>query len=232
MEGKVSNTIILTDDGSPTILSGRYGASYHSTHGAVQESNHVFLKSGLDHLLGLGKRDLKVFEMGFGSGLNAWLTSAKSVKDEISIEYHTIELFPLDKLGITEYARQLGVLEPDDFWKIHDAAWDGKENLVNSNFSITKYNASLIEMNLPCDIDVVFYDAFAPSAQPELWTAEVFQKIFRAMNYGAILVTYCCKGDVRRAMMTVGFDVQKIPGPPGKREMIRATKPLTEKLNS
>lgn len=226
MQGKVSNKIILTDDGSPTVVSGRYGVTYHSTHGAVQESEHVFLKSGLDHLLDSGKTELKIFEMGFGSGLNVWLTMTMPAKDDVAIDFHTIELSPLDDEELTGFAEQLAVRELDDFWKIHNVAWDGGKNRMNSNFTLTKYEASLIDFVLPENIDLVYYDAFSPDPQPELWTAEIFLKLFTAMNNGAVLVTYCCKGDVRRAMISVGFEVEKIPGPPGKREMIRATKPL------
>jgi tRNA U34 5-methylaminomethyl-2-thiouridine-forming methyltransferase MnmC len=232
MSEKVSCKIILTEDGSPTVTSDRYGETYHSSHGAVQESNHVFLKSGLDYLVDAGKTRLKIFEMGFGTGLNVWLTSAKSRIGKISIDYHSIELYPLGTNEIKAYGDVLGVEELDDFWKIHEAEWDGNLNQLHAWFSLTKYEASLLEFELPSNIDLLYYDAFYPDSQPELWTADIFQNLFIAMNNGAVLVTYCCKGNVRRAMISVGFRVERIPGPPGKREMIRATKPFTSEPNS
>ena len=228
MEEKISNKIIITNDGSPTLMSGRFGETYHSTHGAIQESEHVFLKSGLQHWLVNGNNRLRIFEMGLGSGLNVWLTCAASSEKGLYIDYHSVELYPLDYSVIEAYSKELKIEKDDIFWRIHKAEWDGDLKSISSNFGLAKYQVSLLEFEFPAEIDLVFYDAFAPSVQPELWTAEVFQKIFNSMNNGAILVTYCCKGDVRRAMISVGFEVERIAGPPGKREMIRATKPLTE----
>jgi tRNA U34 5-methylaminomethyl-2-thiouridine-forming methyltransferase MnmC len=166
--------------------------------------------------------------MGLGSGLNVWLTCAASSEKGLYIDYHSVELYPLDYSVIEAYSKELKIEKDDIFWRIHKAEWDGDLKSISSNFGLAKYQVSLLEFEFPAEIDLVFYDAFAPSVQPELWTAEVFQKIFNSMNNGAILVTYCCKGDVRRAMISVGFEVERIAGPPGKREMIRATKPLTE----
>ncbi len=232
MKPRSGNSIIPTNDGSPTVMSGQFGTTYHSTHGAVQESQHVFLQSGLAHLFAQKKTALRIFEMGFGTGLNAWLTHSEAGQKELNIDYHSVELYPLSDDVVKAFAQKLAKEDIASFWQIHQASWDGNTNTISPNFSLTRYQMSILDLRLPSHIDLVYYDAFAPTAQPELWTTEVFGKLFAAMNHGAVLVTYCCKGDVRRAMISVGFLVEKIPGPPGKREMIRATKPLIQNISS
>lgn len=225
MKDSIDNSIVITKDGSPTIMSGRFGVTYHSIHGAIQESEHVFIEAGLLHLVNQGKSHLRVFEMGFGTGTNAWLTASFASENGLSVDYFSVEKYPLNIKQVESFSESLKNTDPL-FEQMHTAPW-GESVELGRHFNLTKLLGSILEVNIPKDIDLIYYDAFAPSAQPELWTVEVFRKLMRDMNNGAVLVTYCCKGDVRRAMQSAGFHVEKIPGPPGKREMIRATVPLS-----
>ena len=206
-------------------MSGRFGVTYHSVHGAIQESEHVFIEAGLQHLMGLGKTRFRIFEMGFGTGINAWLTESFAAKNGLLIEYFSVEQFPLRKEEIESFSESFKGSDVA-LRKMHDSSWNEWVDL-GPQFKLKKLQGSLLEIEIPEEIDLIYYDAFAPSAQPELWSEEVFGKLIGKMNNGAVLVTYCCKGDVRRAMQAVGFRVDKIPGPPGKREMIRATASLS-----
>ena len=225
MKDSIDNSIVITQDGSPTIMSGRFGVTYHSVHGAIQESEHVFIEAGLQHLVGQEKTRLRIFEMGFGTGINAWLTSSYASENGLSIEYFSVEQFPLIKEEVETFVESFSGSDAV-FQHVHDAPWDEWVDLAPL-FKLKKIQGSLLEIEIPEDIDLIYFDAFAPSAQPELWSEEVFGKLIAKMNNGAVLVTYCCKGDVRRAMQSVGFKVDKIPGPPGKREMIRASASLS-----
>lgn len=220
--------IIPTADGSVTISIPASGITYHSKHGAIQESMHVFIGAGLHYILakGITHNPLRILEMGFGTGLNALLVLQESIRTGSSVHYETIEAFPLENVVYTRlnYCDQLQApeLQPQ-FLRLHESAWD-ITHTVTDRFSFLKRNTTLEKFNSPGLFDLIFYDAFAPSAQPELWTEDVFRKLFDLLNPGGILTTYCSKGDVRRAMLAAGFTVEKIPGPPGKREMVRAGK--------
>jgi len=214
--------IVSTKDGSQTILNEALGSTYHSRHGALTESQHVFIAKGLEKVLESGMTEITILEMGFGTGLNTLLTAIIAAERNIQINYHALELFPLPESVWMEY--QL----PDElaenralFESLHREDWN-KEVSINTNFSITKHHISLLDFDPSAKFDLVYYDAFEPETQPELWTQDVFEKLDNWMNPKGILTTYCCKGYVRRNMLGAGFEVTKVPGPPGKREMIVA----------
>lgn len=215
--------IVTTSDGSSSIYLPDFDEHYHSHHGAMQESKHVFMKMGWDVVV-KKKSHVDLLEVGFGTGLNAWLVYdelRKSAKEN-AVHYTSLELYPV----ATEDAAQLNFVDADDrsiFLRLHEATWNTSVP-INERFTLEKLEVSLQEFQSVRFYDLIFYDAFAPRVQPELWTAEIFLKLFSLLNPGGILVTYCAKGEVRRNMIAAGFSVEKLPGPPGKREMLRAVK--------
>lgn len=215
---------IITEDGSSTLYVPELEEHYHSIHGAIQESYHVFINAGLHHLLQNKQGEIHLFEIGFGTGLNALLTYVEANKLNIHIVYHSVELYPIT----IDLVKQLHFELPEyDSSKLllalHEASWDQYIPLSTS-FTLHKIQGDANEINLNFPIDLVFFDAFAPDKQEDLWTEELFMKLFQAMSSGSILTTYCAKGSVRRIMQKTGFVVERIPGPPGKREMLRASK--------
>lgn len=213
--------IVTTADGSASIYLPDFDEHYHSVHGAVQESKHVFMKMGWEPLA--DRSNVSLLEIGFGTGLNALLVLEECLRHpEVSVNYTSLEAYPVKmedaaKLNYTEQFR-------NEFLKLHEAEWNMPVS-ITKNFSLEKLQTTLQDFSpQENSFDLVFFDAFAPRVQPELWTEEVFRKMFFAMKPGSILVTYCSKGDVRRAMIAAGLSVEKLPGPPGKREMLRATK--------
>ncbi len=204
--------IEITDDGSATLRSEVCGDTYHSTRGAVGEARHVFIEAGFNAANGE-----KILEIGFGSGLNAWLTLQEAEKAGRRVDYTAIELYPIDE----NVAAKLGYTADERFMALHRAEWD-KWVEVDKNFRLRKIHADLVKIQNLDTFDVVYFDAFAPDTQPEMWTEDVFERIFAAMAPGGILTTYCAKGDVRRTMHRVGFVVERLPGALGKRHMIRA----------
>lgn len=220
--------IISTADGSVTLSIPSSGVTYHSKHGAIQESMHVFIGAGLHYMLSkeLTHKPLRILEMGFGTGLNALLVLQESIKTALHVHYETIEAYPLENVVYNQlnYCGQLQAPELQPlFLQLHDCAWNTTQE-ITQQFSFVKRNTNLEVFNSNLLFDLIFYDAFAPSAQPELWTVDIFKKLFDLLTPGGVLTTYCSKGDVRRAMMAAGFSIEKIPGPPGKREMVRAGK--------
>jgi len=217
--------ILLTQDGSYTVAIPEMNVTYHSIRGALQESIHIYIQSGLQYALPkVAIETISVFEMGFGTGLNALLTMQEAIRLKRRINYYAVELFPLtieeakalkqdDQLGTGNLAMQL-----------HEAPWE-EEVMINEYFTLYKTNQSLLDLSLNIQFDVVYFDAFAPNDQPELWTEAVFANLFNNLNNNGVLVTYSCKGTVRRIMQAVGFIVNKIPGPIGKAEIVRAIKP-------
>lgn len=217
--------LIITSDGSHTLFVPRLNEHYHSTFGALTESLHVFLQAGFESLP--GKQEVSVFEVGFGTGLNALLTCLSSIEKGIHTTYYAIESEPLEKelTGKLNY----GNLLPDKlkscelFATIHLAPWD--ETLkIHPNFSLHKIHASVIGYRPDFTYDLIYYDAFAPDKQSDVWKPDIFRTLFEKMNPGGILVTYCVKGEVKRMLRQAGFDIEKLPGPPGKREMLRGRK--------
>jgi tRNA U34 5-methylaminomethyl-2-thiouridine-forming methyltransferase MnmC len=218
--------IVLTGDGSHSIGIPELNITYHSVHGAIQESRHVFIEAGLNYVLSNSTfQSLRIFEMGLGTGLNVLLTAIEAERNKISIQYTTVEQFPLrpEEVHLLNYAQVLGNVE--FFHKIHDSKWNEPVR-INEHFTLEKLETDLLNFSSSPHFDLIYYDAFAPNAQPELWTKEIFEKLFSMIEPGGVVVTYCSKGDVRRAMIAAGFKVEKLKGPPGKREMSRATSPL------
>ena len=217
--------IEITNDGSHTLFVTELNEHYHSTFGAVQESMVVFIQSGLNYLDHI-RTPLQILEMGFGTGLNAFLTCLECEKFSRQINYTGVEKFPLSK-GITDLLNYPGFIDPSTqsvFRLIHKAPWNQETN-ITGNFMLHKIDKDIRDILPENDTyDLVYFDAFGPDVQPELWTEEVFQKVALSMKKGGILVTYSVKGSVRRALKNSGFEVEKIPGPPGKREIARATK--------
>lgn len=217
----IEPAVEVTEDGSHTLLHPVLNDSYHSLRGAVGESRHVFIENGLKQS---GKRRVKIFEMGFGTGLNALLTLEEAVSSGLNVEYHAIELYPVDP----EIARTLNYADKNSslyeyFMKIHYSPW-GKKTIINDNFTLTKYNIPLAEMKFDTTFDIIYFDAFSPDTQPDLWTTEIFSEIYRHTSTGGILVTYSAKGSVKRALRDAGFEVHRLPGALGKRHMVRAIK--------
>jgi tRNA U34 5-methylaminomethyl-2-thiouridine-forming methyltransferase MnmC len=219
--------LIMTQDGSYTLFSKEHAVTYHSRYGAIQESNHVFVDSGL--LPVLKKQDkISILELGFGTGLNVLLTWKNIVDiDTVHVDYHSFDVYPLpeDLLNACVYEDRLKI--PTTISKnILTSDWD-KLIEVDSRFTLTKHNKDILEETLPDNyFDIVYFDAFSPESQPELWSISLFEKIHESMTNEAILVTYCAKGEVKRILKKIGFTLESLPGPPGKREMTRATKRL------
>ena len=217
---------INTEDGSSTLYVPELNEHYHSVFGAVQESLHVFIRAGVEES---GKEYVRILETGFGTGLNAYLTLLYAHGNNLSVSYHTLEKYPLspEEAGLLNYTEHTA--EPDAlagiFRQLHASPWETDVRLT-PGFLLHKYRTDFREIEFHEAFDVVFLDAFSPDVQPDLWTDTVFEKYFRALVPGGILVTYCVKGIVKQALRKVGFTVKRLPGPPGKREMLRAVKPV------
>ncbi len=216
--------IFKTEDGSDTLFDPHYGEYYHSIHGSVQESNHVFIESGLKTIK---NQDIIIFEVGFGTGLNAYLTALEANKTTKIIQYFAIEKHPLLKKDWENlnYPNMTADHNTGLFQQLHLAEWENKVR-ISLNFNLQKIEADLTEFkyhSLP-GFDLIYFDAFSPVSQPELWQTEIFNQLFRQCNPGGRIVTYCAKGSVRRALIEAGFMVERLPGPPGKREMLRGSK--------
>ncbi len=214
--------IQLTADGSHTISIPEMNVTYHSHHGAIGESMHVYINAGLLPLLDVPLHDrINIFEMGFGTGLNALLTLQKALECKRSIHYTAIELFPLTQTEITQVNYGQFLKNQTDFLQLHNCEWQ-KEIRINEYFTLKKIKLSLNEIIIPADINCIYFDAFSPTVQPELWTTEVFEKMYSFLQPGGTLVTYSSKSEIRKNMKAAGFTISKIPGPWGKREMVRA----------
>jgi tRNA U34 5-methylaminomethyl-2-thiouridine-forming methyltransferase MnmC len=222
----VERKIVITADGSDTVSIPALNVTYHSMHGALQESKHVFIEAGLKSLISAEAVQLNIFEVGFGTGLNALLTIIEAEKLQREIHYETIEPFPLEsnEARSLNYCKQLvrEDIQPV-FELLHQCEWETKIK-ITANFRFKKSRSNLLNFETADTFKLIYFDAFAPNAQPELWTKEVFEKMFAMLAPGGVLVTYCSKGDVRRAMQAAGFNVEKLPGPKGKKEMIRGVR--------
>jgi len=214
--------IIKTADGSHTLYVPELSEYYHSIHGAIQESRHVFIREGfhqckIDHI--------NLLEIGYGTGLNALLTWIEAKKSGKKIRYLTIEPFPLNPSIIKNlnYPEKLGYSSGRIFRLLHEAPWE-EEFEISRSFTLLKIRADIKNHDLPGAFDLVYYDAFGPDKQPEMWTDEIFRKIYNAMAKNAIFVTYSAKGEVRRTLQETGLDVSLVPGPPEKRHMLRGIK--------
>lgn len=221
-----SPRIVGTGDGSETLYLPEIDEHYHSTFGAIQESEHIFISNGLKPLLA-NQKPITIFEVGFGTGLNAYLTLLQSGESGIKIDYHTIEKFPLstELIQRLNFSIQLNNGDPTSFLSLHTSSWAEPVNL-SDRYTLHKYMADLQTFSfdtLP-KFDLVYFDAFSPEKQPELWRAEILERIAEKMEKGGRIVTYCAKGVVRRTLQQCGFYMERLPGPPGKREMLRGTK--------
>ncbi len=215
----------ITQDGSHTLFVPELNEHYHSTFGAIQESEHIFINNGFNALTIEGA--VNILEIGFGTGLNALLTYFEAEKREKKVKYVSVEPEPLSEeiYSILNYPVLLNYKNSKDvFLKIHSTQW-GTDIFISDNFSIHKIKNRIEDVDLVKEkFHLVYFDAFAPDVQPELWTEQVFRKLFDSMTYGAMLLTYSSKGDVKRALKSSGFLVEKLAGPAGKREIIRAKK--------
>lgn len=223
----MNRKIILTGDGSHTVAVPELKVTYHSVHGAIQESQHVFIQAGLHASERYRRSDaLQILEVGFGTGLNALLTMMEADQHRNRICYTAIDLFPLNETEHSQlnYCQQLNAPQYQRlFEKMHQCDW-GRMFEITEHFRLTKIKCDLFDFTTEDPFILIYFDAFAPNAQPELWTKEVFEKLYAMLLPGGILVTYCSKGEVRRNMIAAGFEVEKLPGPPCKREMVRAKK--------
>lgn len=220
----MTTDLINTADGSDTLYVRELDEHYHSTYGAVQESMHVFISEGLNVI---NNSPLTLFEVGFGTGLNAFLTLLDTFKSGQKIHYIAIEKYPIPRntWDLLNYPKLLSKDDSNFFRAIHLSPWNEKVSITN-NFALTKINNDITSFDfdfLPI-FDLIYFDAFSPEKQPELWETAIFKKLYANMGAWGKLVTYCAKGAVRRSLQESGFITERMPGPPGKREMLRATK--------
>jgi tRNA U34 5-methylaminomethyl-2-thiouridine-forming methyltransferase MnmC len=218
--------IIITKDGSHSLLNIQLNETYHSVHGALQESKYVFIEKGLRYWCSNRPHSgpVRIFEVGFGTGLNALLTLEAVAGLGISVNYTTIEAYPLlaSTYESLNYSTTLGL--ENEFLQLHRAPWD-VHHQIGSSFVLEKVYQRVEDFDLSTrPIDVVYFDAFAPSKQPEMWHRGLLEKIFASLAPGGVFVTYCAKGQLKRDLKDIGFRVETLPGPPGKKEMIRANK--------
>lgn len=221
--------IITTADGSKTIQIEDWNEQYHSIHGALQEAQHVFIKQGLTPVFNAFKKEypsVSILEIGFGTGLNAFLTSLEAEKHTQLVDYVGVEAYPVSEDEIIElnYSELLDSKNSAvKFDALHKCSWE-EQHAISSHFKLTKKQMKfqdIVDINA---YNLIYFDAFGARVQPELWTEDMFKIVFQALKPGGILVTYSAKGSVRRALQAVGFIVERLPGPPGKREMLRARK--------
>lgn len=219
----MNRKIIVTADGSTTIHLEEWNEQYHSKHGAIQEAYHVFIRYGL---FALKTSEVSILEMGFGTGLNALITYLEAQKNGMSIDYVGVEAFPVVRKELLQlnYGTELKSTQLQSvFETIHHAPWESSIG-ISPFFKLKKLQKDFFGVDQINLFNLIYFDAFGPRVQPELWTVELFKKMFMALKDGGILVTYSAKGSVRRNLQEVGFTVERLPGPPGKREMLRARK--------
>jgi tRNA U34 5-methylaminomethyl-2-thiouridine-forming methyltransferase MnmC len=215
--------IIRTKDGSTTIHIKDWDECYHSKHGAIQEAQHVFIKNGLALYQ---NQSVSILEIGFGTGLNAFITYLESKKLNLDIDYVGVEAYPvsISELSAMNYVSELNADDKNTIFNLlHESNWEEKV-VIDPFFSLTKRQQFFEEINDFEQYDLIYFDAFGYRVQPDLWSTSIFKKMYTALRPGGKLVTYAARGVVKRSMIEVGFTVEKLPGPPGKREMFRATK--------
>lgn len=215
--------ILTTNDGSTTIHLPDWDESYHSKHGAIQEAYHVFIKSGLSLFEG---KSVSILEIGFGTGLNTFITYLESQKVNQTIDYVGVEAYPVqvEEALQMNYVSELNASnEKDVFDKMHQISWEEKHT-ISSNFSLIKRKQFFQDITDENAFDLIYFDAFGFRVQPELWSLEIFKKMYAALKPNGVLVTYACRSSIKNAMLVCGFKVEKLPGAPGKREMLRAIK--------
>lgn len=217
--------IIVTEDGSHSLLNVEMNETYHSRHGAILESKYVFIEKGLNYFFGENSsKAISVLEIGFGTGLNAWLSWQWAEKQNTSLMYYALEAFPVSE----EIWKSLNYTATDSevskFRQMHNAPWQQWQPMDDS-FTLFKEETTLQVAALPPNhFDLIYFDAFAPNKQPEMWELPMLEKIVSAMKAQAVFVTYCAKGQLKRDLKSLGLVMESLPGPPGKREMVRAIK--------
>ncbi len=217
--------IIITEDGSTTIRIPEWNENYHSTHGAIQEAKHVFIKNGLD--LFQDQKKISILEIGFGTGLNSFITFLETKQKE-QVNYVGLEAYPVaaEEVKQMNYVSELNALKDQSIFELmHTCDWEIEKSLT-SNFNLTKKKQFFQDITDENCYNLIYFDAFGFPLQPELWSEVIFQKMYDALLSNGVLVTYACRTSIRKAMLTAGFSVEKLPGAPGKREMLRATKKI------
>jgi len=216
----ISIKVITTEDGSKSLYLPQMNETYHSKYGAWTESEHVFIKAGYQNV---NRPKIKILEVGFGTGLNVLLTWLQQLRDGKRIYFETLEKYPL-KAEVTDQINAFSSLELQQKFKaIHKAEWQ-QEVALSEGFVLFKNQTDLTTYQTDKHFDLIYFDAFAPDKQPEMWTITIFEKMYASLSRGGVLVTYSAKGSVRRTLQAVGFRVERLPGPPHKREMLRAVK--------
>jgi tRNA U34 5-methylaminomethyl-2-thiouridine-forming methyltransferase MnmC len=217
--------IVTSQDGSHTVFSEQFGFTYHSKFGAITESAHIFITAGLRYRA-LMTKQIDILETGFGTGLNAFLTLLEAEKRNLTVHYIGLETFPIpdraaEQLNYTDFLNC-----PDrkpDFMALHQCDWS-RAHQITPYFCFQKLPAAIETFEAIEKFDLIYFDAFAPQAQPELWTVDVMERMYHALRPEGVLVTYCAKGEFKRNLKKAGFEVEALSGPPGKREMTRALK--------
>ena len=214
----------LTEDGSHSYLSEQFGVLYHSSHGAIQESQHIFIEAGLKHLVSHGFTEISILEMGFGTGLNALMTFLEAQRLGLKISYLTYEKYPLSMEQVSElnFDIQLNT-NRDILEKMHFNSW-GERHTLSPFFLFEKRMIDFEHVDCQSSINLIYFDAFAPEIQPQLWEQPMMQKMYDALMPFGVLTTYCAKGAFKRVLKSVGFEIEALPGPPFKREITRACK--------
>lgn len=225
MEQKSMERVLqVTADGSHTLFIPEMNEHYHSVNGAWQESKYIFIEAGLH---AVDKSVIHLLEIGFGTGLNALLTwkEVEEVLTDQQVIYHSIELYPLSEnlVSSLNYGELVWPKQKDRFQELHQTPWN-QEVALSDRFILHKIEGDSNQCAFPSDIDLIYMDAFAPEKQPEMWSQPFYDKLYAHAANGAVLVTYCAKGDVRRGMQAAGFQMERLPGPPGKRHILRGRK--------
>ena len=217
----MGNNLVITNDGSHSIYNPKINETYHSKHGAIVEAEHVFIKNGFK---AVNKKELTILEVGFGTGLNALLTAQQAESKRVKVDYHTMELYPVNKESYVQlnFTDLIG-LEKENLLGLHNCKGEEKEE-ISEHFTFTKNEISLEEYQTNVKFDIIYFDAFSPEKQPELWNDTIFKKMYQFLKEDGFLVTYCAKGVVKRTMKAVGFEIIVLDGPPGKRQMTRANR--------
>lgn len=214
--------IIQTKDGSTSIFIPEWNESYHSKHGAIQEAYHVFIKNGFSLF---EAKPVSILEIGFGTGLNAFITSLEAEKNNKQVNYVGVEAFPIssDEIASMNFVTLIDANKSNVFKQIHQCDWE-TENKIHPDFALTKRKQFFQDIDDKESFDLIYFDAFGFDVQPELWSTVIFIKMYNALKYNGLLVTYACRTSIKNAMKEAGFQVEKLPGAPGKREMLRAIK--------
>ncbi|MFD1550676.1 methyltransferase [Putridiphycobacter roseus] len=216
--------VIITGDNSKSLLIKDTDISYHSIHGAKTESNHIFIAHGLNQLN--KNQPICIFEMGFGTGLNALLTLEQANKQQLNINYHSIEKYPLHQQEWEDFTEKNGFSneEKNHFKTLHETNWETQIS-ITPKFELKKIQGDILTHTFESDFyDIIYFDAFGPGFQPELWKPNLLQKLHNSLKTNGFLITYCAQGQFKRDLKSVGFKVENLPGPPGKREITKGIK--------